>query len=110
MMNDEKFDPEVEALKNRRQKVLHVTLELDPSGASKPVVVNQELVDGMVKEGQDVEDAEAAKQLDSDKASIEESAMGGESPEQILENFEGKSPRSLGERVKLDLAKKKKTV
>lgn len=136
----EKFDPELNALKDRKGKVLNITIELGkeegvPEGMDAEQAdaeytpdhpdeaQDKQLFKDMMAEhaGEEAEQMkheasespeeetkEHAMGEESDEESIKSHAMGKESPDDIMEQFSKRPATTLGEKVKLAMARKMK--
>lgn len=112
------FDPHGDALNARKMKgALKIVVSLDPETgevsaehADDSVDMDQDkpMVEDMLahESGQDQADKDAA--FAKDKEVIKHDAMGGISDEDTLNEFKDKAPSSLGQRVRLEIAKKGK--
>lgn len=122
------FDPEMDALNGRKMKsAMKIVVSIDPKGNVSADHVDEDggvdsgmddshpdeaqdraLIEQMLQdeEMKDKAEDDAAYASDEDKA--KEDMMGGMSHEDTLNEFKDKAPRSLGQRVRLDIAKKAK--
>lgn len=115
----EKYDPELEALGERRKKVVNLQITIGEDGSvqakssdSHPdEAQDKELISKMITEYEAAEEAqeksEEEKEREEDEGVIRSAAMGGKSAEDTMAEFaNGKKAASLGDKVRLELAKK----
>lgn len=126
----QEFDPEMDALSGRKMKsAMKIVVSIDPDTGDVSAAHEgeedkvQDAMDGAPDEGMDPslmadmmksEGAKDKAQDDANMASDEDrlkgDMMGGMSSGDTMEEFKDKAPRSLGQRVRYDIAKKAKPV
>lgn len=123
------MDSYANALEGRKKKLLSIEIKMgdpekaglapegkmvDPTEEHEDMAMDQEMIDEAKEEGlEGLDEAteetkkEGHEDADQDREMILAAMRGNNSDEQTEEEFEGRAPRSLGERVRLLLAKKK---
>lgn len=121
-MDMKNFDPEMEALSNRKAKGMRIVVDVSPDGELKAshegkeelkeaieeheqddVAQDKALISKMIDEKEAEEDAEEAEE-NGDEEEVKNSMMAGMSPEKIMEEYGDK--KSLGAKVRMAIAKK----
>lgn len=115
----EDFDPQMEALGNRKMKgAMRIVVDVSPDGkvsANHEGAAEEEHADegqdkALIKEMMHSEEMKDKKASDDEYAQDEKTAneqmLGGMSPEEIMDQYRDSEPKSLGAKVRLSVAKK----
>lgn len=127
----EKLDPELNALKDRKAKVLNVAITLDDAGNIADLADANASVEGvapvegvestpehpdapqdaaLIKDMMGKEEAKEGGEIgNSDEADMQKQAMGEEDPDSVIAQFSKRPAGTLGEKVKLAMAQKMKS-